>query len=149
AELLVLFAWHMVELSAYPELAAARAPEKPRATAFVRRAAARGEPLVNLRHERVLVNEREQRLLPLLDGTRDRAQLGADVGPASDALGRNARILGECPWTRSPSFWQVSERTGAASRSRAGSRRSPPSAPTCARRSSTCATGPWDPTRAP
>jgi SAM-dependent methyltransferase len=93
AELLVLFAWHMVELSAYPELAAARAPERPRATAYARLAARRDAALVNLRHERVLADAAQRRILPLLDGTRTLAELGDGAAAALDALVRNAMIL--------------------------------------------------------
>lgn len=63
----------MIELSAVAIPAARTAGEKPRATASARaQAAAKANWVANRRHELVKLGDLDMRLLPLLDGVRDR-----------------------------------------------------------------------------
>ncbi len=52
---------------------------KPRASVWARRQAERGHSVTNLRHERVRLGPLHTHLLPLLDGTRDRTALLAEL----------------------------------------------------------------------
>ncbi|MBN9119242.1 MAG: class I SAM-dependent methyltransferase [Planctomycetes bacterium] len=121
------FASDLIELFAAP-VTFARAPgEKPTALSHARLRAAEGHATVaNRRHEVVRLSDLSQRLVPLLDGTRDRdaladaltaataagdlsiqkgghslidpaeirAALVATLGPALDALARDALLVG-------------------------------------------------------
>ncbi|MGE5277310.1 MAG: methyltransferase regulatory domain-containing protein [Acidobacteriota bacterium] len=49
--------------------------ERPEASPLARLQASRDEPIVNLRHETVVLADLDEVVLPLLDGTRDRSEL--------------------------------------------------------------------------
>jgi hypothetical protein len=55
---------------------------RPEASAIARRDAPRGAASANLRHEPMVLHEGERALLPLLDGTRTRADIAASHWPA-------------------------------------------------------------------
>jgi SAM-dependent methyltransferase len=55
------------------------AGERPVASPLARWLAARGRPAVNLRHETLELSDLQETLVPLLDGSRDRALLSAAV----------------------------------------------------------------------
>jgi len=55
---------------------------RPEASAIARRDAPRGAASANLRHEPIVLREGERALLPLLDGTRTRAEIAAAHWPA-------------------------------------------------------------------
>jgi methyltransferase-like protein len=65
----------MVDLHLRPPALAARAGERPRASALARLQAAAGRPLCNLRHGPVTLDPFDQLVLQQLDGTRGRAAL--------------------------------------------------------------------------
>ena len=77
---LELFRRGLIELSTFPS-AAAKAGDKPTASPLVRYQAQRGDSAVStLRHRALNVEDDSGRhLLKLLDGTRDRAQLAAEM----------------------------------------------------------------------
>jgi len=81
AEALLLAALRgVVSLHADPPALVARVGEHPRASALARLQARRGEPVVTLRHATIAVDdELDRRVLSLLDGTRDRAALAAQL----------------------------------------------------------------------
>jgi hypothetical protein len=72
--------------------------ERPAVSALVRRQAILGHPLSNLRHCSVEAEEPIQKsLLPLLDGTRDRAALQAELSiPADDLNSALTALAGLC-----------------------------------------------------
>jgi SAM-dependent methyltransferase/methyltransferase-like protein len=72
-----------IELARVAAPIALTAGERPRAGAWTRHAAARGRQVVNLRYEVVDVSCFDRRLLALLDGTRDRAQLAEALAHAA------------------------------------------------------------------
>jgi hypothetical protein len=96
------FAANLVSLHASPPRLAHRPGERPEASPLARYQAAEGDLVTNLRHRSVrLEDEPARRLVGLLDGTRDRAALaaelppdaGTDVGPALErSLERLARL---------------------------------------------------------
>jgi SAM-dependent methyltransferase len=55
---------------------------RPEASTIARRDAPRGVASANLRHEPIVLREGERALLPLLDGTRTRAEIAASHWPA-------------------------------------------------------------------
>jgi len=57
---------------------------RPRASALARVQARRGRAIVNLWHEPVALDPQDRALIPLLDGTRDRAALIAAMAEGSD-----------------------------------------------------------------
>lgn len=66
----------LCELHVHRSITFVREPsERPSACPVVRWQAANGDPVTNRRHERVFLDELAKRLLPLLDGLRDRAAL--------------------------------------------------------------------------
>ena len=76
---------------AHPSALDLQAGERPRASPLARLQAREGEPVTTLRHNSINVaDELDRRVLALLDGTRDRAALGAELagfgGLAADAL---------------------------------------------------------------
>lgn len=74
--LLRCFAANLVALHVHPPQLSAVAPERPRVSALTRLEAAQGELLTTARHTGVrLGDDLAQRLIALLDGTRDRAAL--------------------------------------------------------------------------
>jgi SAM-dependent methyltransferase len=79
---------------------------QPEASAIARRDAPRGTASANLRHEPIVLREDERALLPLLDGTRTRAEIAAshwpglpepkrlaDLDAALVSLGRQALLV--------------------------------------------------------
>ena len=64
-----------------PLRCATRAGDRPRAPDHVRLAATRGVYVTNLRHENVKLSFDTAGILPLLDGSRDRAALLALMEP--------------------------------------------------------------------
>ena len=83
------------------------AGQRPEAGAIARCDALRGAVSINLRHQPVVLQEDERALLPLLDGTRTRAEIAASRWPtlshaeassrldgALAALGRRALLVG-------------------------------------------------------
>jgi methyltransferase-like protein/SAM-dependent methyltransferase len=116
----------LIELHASPSAFARAVSEKPVASPFARAQAAEGQrEVTNRRHEAVRLTDLSLRLLPLLDGTRDRGAitdaltalavsgdltvqkagqpvtdsaelrelLGGEVGPALEALARDALLI--------------------------------------------------------
>ncbi|HUR85051.1 MAG TPA: class I SAM-dependent methyltransferase [Solirubrobacteraceae bacterium] len=84
--LLRCFAANLVGLHVQPPQPHTTAGERPRAGALARLQARRQTDIANLRHATVPVeDELDRRLLALLDGTRDRAALLAELGPDVDA----------------------------------------------------------------
>ena len=77
----------VVELHGAPVAAARAAGERPRALAAARVRAGAGRSAATARHEVARLTDLERHLVPLLDGTRDRAAL-ADALAASVAAGR-------------------------------------------------------------
>jgi hypothetical protein len=84
---LELYRREIIELSTFPS-AATRAGDKPVASPLVRYQAQRGDPTIStLRHRALNVDdEAGRRLLTLLDGTRDRAQLAFDMNCSQEEL---------------------------------------------------------------
>jgi methyltransferase-like protein/SAM-dependent methyltransferase len=76
-DLLYGFSHKLLELHASASPFAARAEGKPLVNALARWQAHAGRPVTNLRHEVVYLTDQMRALLPLLDGTRDRAALVA------------------------------------------------------------------------
>jgi len=66
---------NVVALRTWPGAHALSPGERPRASPLARWQAARDQPAVNLRHEMRELSDLDALLLPLLDGTRDRAIL--------------------------------------------------------------------------
>ncbi len=88
AEALLLEAWisGFAQLHACPPTPATLAPARPCAFDVARWQAVRREGVTNLRHETIrLVDPLARALLPLCDGTRDRAELTRALAGARDA----------------------------------------------------------------
>jgi hypothetical protein len=82
AEILRLHLGGAAELHrAAPPFVLASGP-RPEVSAIARRDAPRGSESANLRHEPIVLRESERKLLPLLDGTRTRAEIAASHWPA-------------------------------------------------------------------
>lgn len=78
--LLRSYAANLVALHVHPPRLTTTPGEAPRTTALARHQAAAGEVVTNLRHASVRVeDDLGRRLVTLLDGTRDRAALAADL----------------------------------------------------------------------
>jgi SAM-dependent methyltransferase len=90
--MLACFFEGIVELSALPPRCVAKAGERPRVPGYARWAALRARPIVNLRHEVVEVRPGLTAFLPLVDGTRDRAALRAQLPDADTLLDELARM---------------------------------------------------------
>src|SRR5262249_2342427 len=90
--MLACFFEGIVELSAVPARCVAKPGDRPRAPAYARWAAARGRPLVNLRHDVPKMRPELAPFLQLLDGTRDRATLRAERPDADALLDELARL---------------------------------------------------------
>ncbi len=85
------FAAGLAQLHAAPPRLAATVGERPLASPLARWQATRRDHLTNLRHETVKIGDATARqLLALLDGSRDRGQLAAALGPALAAADRRA-----------------------------------------------------------
>jgi methyltransferase-like protein len=84
------YAANLVALHVHPPPLTTTPGERPRTTALVRHQAASGDAVTNLRHTTVRIeDDLGRRLLTLLDGTRDRAALIAelrDVALSEDQL---------------------------------------------------------------
>ncbi len=89
---LELYRRDLIELSTFPSQAV-QAGDKPTASPLVRYQAQRGDPTVStLRHRALTVeDESGRRLLALLDGARDRAQLASEMNCSPDEL--NQKLL--------------------------------------------------------
>ena len=76
----IMAGWRLVilDLRTRPTDFLAIAFDRPRATPLARLQVAENEPLINLRHQQVPINDATRALLPLLDGTRTRADLLRD-----------------------------------------------------------------------
>jgi methyltransferase-like protein len=84
--LLRCYAANLVQLHVYPPQPHTAAGERPLASPLARLQAREQVDVANLRHATVpLDDELDRRLLTLLDGTRDRAALLAELGPEVDA----------------------------------------------------------------
>jgi SAM-dependent methyltransferase len=80
--LLGAYAANMLSLHATPPRLAHRPGERPEASPLARRQAAESEFVTTLRHRSVRLEDNlGRRLVTLLDGTRDRAALAAELGP--------------------------------------------------------------------
>jgi len=97
--LLRCFAANLVRLHVHPPAVSTVVAEKPRVSALTRLEAARGDMLTTARHTGIrLDDELGQRLVCLLDGTRDRAALveelraGAAMGPVELAAGLESSL---------------------------------------------------------
>ena len=73
--LLTCFCRGLCELHLHPGQFAVSPGERPRSCPLVRLQASRGNAVTNRRHERVALDSFGQRLVPLLDGVRDRSSL--------------------------------------------------------------------------
>ena len=92
--LLRCFAANLVRLHVHPPRLSAVAPQKPRVSALARLQAAQGETLTTTRHTGFrLDDDLGQRLITLLDGTRDRAALLDALEPDA-ATGREELAAG-------------------------------------------------------
>ena len=88
----------VVWLHAHPPAVSAHAGERPLASALARLQARDGEPVATLRHGSIRVDdELDRRVLALLDGTRDRAALRAQLegfgGLRGDALAERLEAI--------------------------------------------------------
>ena len=98
----------VVWLHAHPPAVSAHAGERPHASALARLQARDGEPVTTLRHGTIRIgDELDRRVLALLDGTRDRAALRAQLagsgGLDGEALAeRLETILGRIAQHRAP-----------------------------------------------
>lgn len=82
---------NFIVLHAHPPAVAALPGERPRAPALARLEAAAGDALTSLFHTRVRIPDSNARkLVSLLDGTRDRAALVADINGPAFAFQRDA-----------------------------------------------------------
>lgn len=82
--LLRCFAANLVRLHRLPPAVSPVAPEKPRVSALTRLEAAHGEMLTTTRHTGIRIDDDlGQRLIVLLDGTRDRAALIEALAPGA------------------------------------------------------------------
>jgi methyltransferase-like protein/2-polyprenyl-3-methyl-5-hydroxy-6-metoxy-1,4-benzoquinol methylase len=86
--LLTAFAKGLCELHSHSLPFALVPGELPSACPFARLQAARGNPITNRRHERVILDRFEQHLLPLLDGNHHRASLVEEL----TTLGANGTL---------------------------------------------------------
>ncbi len=95
AALLGGYAANLVQLHAYPPRMSARPGERPQMTPLARLQAAAGELVTNLRHSSVSIeDDLAKRLVALLDGTRDRAALAAELGVERDRDGLERSLDG-------------------------------------------------------
>jgi methyltransferase-like protein len=77
-----LYSLGMLEIRTSPPKLAVAASERPVASPLARWQAASSQPVITLRHAVVLLNDTmSSRLITLLDGTRDRAQLYREILP--------------------------------------------------------------------
>jgi methyltransferase-like protein len=84
--LLRCYAANLVQLHVHPPLLNTRVAERPQASPLARLQVREQTEIANLRHATIPVaDELTRRLLTLLDGTRDRAALLAELGDAADA----------------------------------------------------------------
>jgi hypothetical protein len=87
--LLRSFAANLVALHVHPPRPTTTPGDAPRATALARHQARAGETVTNLRHASVRIeDDLGRRLVTLLDGTRDRAALAADLRAFLSERGR-------------------------------------------------------------
>ncbi|HLN01863.1 MAG TPA: methyltransferase regulatory domain-containing protein [Bryobacteraceae bacterium] len=85
--LLKLYAAHFVELHMYVPACSTKISAKPVASALVRAQLRTGHEVTNLRHASVSVDDESGRiLLSLLDGTRDRAHLLAEMSERCEGV---------------------------------------------------------------
>jgi hypothetical protein len=88
------YAANLVRLHIWSPALATAAPERPRASALARLQAAEGTRVTTLLHTSVEVgDELGRRLIRLLDGTRDRAALTAELDRPADELERSLEGL--------------------------------------------------------
>ena len=88
------YAANLVQLHVWQPALAAAASERPVASALARLQAASGTRVTTLRHTSVEVpDELGRRLIGLLDGTRDRAALTAELGRPPEELERSLEGL--------------------------------------------------------
>jgi hypothetical protein len=84
--LLGAFTGAVVEIHSVPAPCAAEACERPIASPLARLQAAEGCPMSTMTHIAVIIEDSmAQKLIGLLDGTRDRAALLQELGPPADA----------------------------------------------------------------
>jgi hypothetical protein len=87
--LLRSYAANLVALHVHPPRTASTPGDAPRATALARHQARAGETVTNLRHASVRIeDDLGRRLVTLLDGSRDRAALAADLRAFLSERGR-------------------------------------------------------------
>ena len=92
--LLRCFAANLVRLHVHPPAVSVVAPPRPRVSPLTRLEAEQGEMLTTARHTGIRVDDDlGRRLVTLLDGTRDRAALLAELAPSS-ALGGDELATG-------------------------------------------------------
>ena len=88
------YAANLVRLHVWAPPLATTAAERPRASALARLQAGEGTRVTTLLHTTVEVgDELGRRLIGLLDGTRDRAALMAEMGRPADELERSLEGL--------------------------------------------------------
>jgi SAM-dependent methyltransferase len=92
--LLRAFAVNFVQLHVWAPPIATEPPERPVASALARLQVASGTRVTNLRHGSIdVADELGRRLIALLDGTRDRADLVRELGRPADELERSLQGL--------------------------------------------------------
>jgi SAM-dependent methyltransferase len=92
--LLRCFAANLVRLHVHPPAVSTAAPEHPRVSPLARLEAAQDELLTTVRHTGIrLDDDLGRRLVTLLDGTRDRAALVAELAPDA-AMERDELVAG-------------------------------------------------------
>lgn len=92
-ELLSCWMNGMLELYVDPPPVPAQAPsDKPRASPIARYLAAQNQPPINQRHGSIPVDATQRRFIQLLDGTRTRDQLAAELGTAREHIDQLIRF---------------------------------------------------------
>jgi SAM-dependent methyltransferase len=95
SDLLELYSGAVVELSLGPRRCVAVAGERPEASRLARHQAVTGEPVTTLLHDSVRLAEPRRKLLRLLDGTRNRAEI---LGAAGEDLDLDFELATLCEY---------------------------------------------------
>lgn len=95
--LLLAYRLGIVELWTRPTDFLAIGNDRPHATPLARLQVVAGDPLVNLRHEQIPTSAAAKTLLPLMDGTRDRAALLRELQQAIERRELNVQMTSGLP----------------------------------------------------
>jgi methyltransferase-like protein len=92
----VLFQSGLIEIRSAPPAIAVVPGERPTASALARLQASQGAPIFSLRHTTILsTGAIEKRLISLLDGTRTREQIFAELKPMLDSSKPDSQLKDE------------------------------------------------------